>query len=146
MQHNNVIPMMIIMVFSGLLSSMSIWSDKLSDVQIGFNDIYMILLMIGWMLLFMGFYEKSYNYVIYSLFIIIFSFTAIRTQLFITPENFLKNMIPHHSMAVMMSKKLLENNSSILDTETIKFTKDIIDVQNKEINWMKNKLITYHNQ
>ena len=54
-------PMLIIMFIAGILSSMSIWADKLSDMAISLNDIYMSLLMCGWMLFFMGLYDFSWD-------------------------------------------------------------------------------------
>jgi uncharacterized protein (DUF305 family) len=41
-------------------------------------------------------------------------------------------MIPHHSMAVHMSKKLLENNNNIQS-----FLKNIIDTQENELDFLK---------
>jgi uncharacterized protein (DUF305 family) len=43
-------------------------------------------------------------------------------------------MIPHHSMAVHMSKKLLEKENNIGD-----FLKNIINTQEKEITFMKSQ-------
>jgi uncharacterized protein (DUF305 family) len=42
-------------------------------------------------------------------------------------------MIPHHSMAVHMSKKLLEKENNISS-----FVKNIIKTQEDEINYLKN--------
>jgi uncharacterized protein (DUF305 family) len=41
-------------------------------------------------------------------------------------------MIPHHSMAIHMSKKLLENNNNISP-----FLENIIKTQEKEITFLK---------
>jgi uncharacterized protein (DUF305 family) len=43
-------------------------------------------------------------------------------------------MIPHHSMAVHMSKQLLQKENNI-----IPFLQDIINSQEKEILFLKNK-------
>jgi len=45
-------------------------------------------------------------------------------------------MIPHHSMAVLMSKRLLNNDNTLTDSEK-KYVKNIIETQEKEIEWMK---------
>jgi hypothetical protein len=42
------------MVLSGLLSTMNVWVDKVDDIRFSINDLYMTLLMTGWMFLFMG--------------------------------------------------------------------------------------------
>jgi len=128
-------PMLIIMFISGILSSMSIWSDKLSDMAISLNDIYMSLLMCGWMLFFMGIYEKESKTIMIGIISVIIIFLMIRTQLFITPKQYLVGMIPHHSMAVLMSKKLLEKGN--LGSELNILAKNIITSQEKEIEIMK---------
>jgi len=47
-------------------------------------------------------------------------------------------MIPHHSMAVLMSKKLLEKyDNIILHPEIKQLAMNIIDSQQNEINFMK---------
>ncbi len=132
----NHFPMLIIMFISGILSSMSIWADKISDMSISLNDIYMSLLMCGWMLFFMGLYEKESKTIIIGLIAVIIIFIMIRTQLFISPKQYLVGMIPHHSMAVLMSKKLLEKEN--LGSELNILAKNIITSQEKEIEIMKN--------
>ncbi len=132
----NHFPMLIIMFISGILSSMSIWADKISDMSISLNDIYMSLLMCGWMLFFMGLYEKESKTIIIGLIAVIIIFIMIRTQLFISPKQYLVGMIPHHSMAVLMSKKLLEKEN--LGYELNILAKNIITSQEKEIEIMKN--------
>jgi hypothetical protein len=43
-----IILMMTIMFIAGLLSSMNVWVDKISDARLHINDIYMSLLMCSW--------------------------------------------------------------------------------------------------
>ena len=62
MQHtknNHYISMFFIMILSGLLSTMNVWVDKLDDIRFSINDAYMVLLMTGWMFLFMGLFYKE---------------------------------------------------------------------------------------
>ena len=116
----NLIIMIILMFLSGILSSMSIWADKLSDVAISINDIYMTLLMCAWYLLFIGIYHSNNNITLAGIFGIIIIFYMIRKQSFIGPNQYLKSMITHHSMGVFMSKQLLKkslNVDNIYDTE-----------------------------
>ena len=42
------------MILSGLLTTMNVWVDKVDDITFSINDAYMILLMTGWIFLFMG--------------------------------------------------------------------------------------------
>lgn len=127
--------MAIIMLFAGLLSTMNVWANLVSDIRLSLNDFYMIFLMIGWMLLFMSVYNKDYKVSVISIVIVGFSLLAIRKQLFINERQFLLGMIPHHSMAVLMSKKMKNKNNDIKE-----LLDNIIESQNKEIDFMKNRL------
>jgi uncharacterized protein (DUF305 family) len=51
----------------------------------------------------------------------------------VTNEQYILGMIPHHSMAILMSKRLLENQPLLLNT----FVSNIITTQEKEIEYMK---------
>ena len=88
--------------------------------------------MTGWMITFMSIYYKDMKPFIIGSCIVIFSFYAIRSQLFISQDQYLLGMIPHHSMAILMSKRLLTKDNSI----TL-FLNKIITTQTKEIEYMK---------
>lgn len=133
MNHN--LQMTIYMIMAGLLSSMYIWSDKISDVRISLNDAYMISLMTGWMLLFMNMNNNLLMSLI-SVIIITISFIAIRKQYGIDKNQFFRGMIPHHSMAVHMSRQLLNKNVELNNTEKT-LIDNIIKSQEKEIELMK---------
>lgn len=135
MNMEHYIVMFVIMILSGMLSTMNVWSDKLSDINFSLNDLYMSLLMTGWMFLFMGVYYKHLYVIIFGLLLILISFVCIRKQLFINQTQYLSGMIPHHSMAVQMSKRLLEKNTTIPT-----FLNTIIKTQNVEIDYMKQQL------
>ena len=130
---NHYIIMFFIMILSGPLSTMNVWVDKLDDVRFSLNDVYMTLLMTGWMLLFMGLFYKEINVIFIGLSLVIINIWCIRTQFLITETQYKLGMIPHHSMAVHMSKKLLEKENSIAQ-----FTQNIIKTQEKEISILKN--------
>jgi len=133
MKHvNHYIIMFVIMILSGLLSTMNIWADKYDDIRISINDFYMILLMSGWMFLFMGIIYKDINIFIIGLLLVIINIWCIRTQFLITENEYKRSMIPHHSMAVHMSKKLLEKQNNIE-----RFLTNIINTQENEIIFMK---------
>ena len=133
-QPNHYVVMFFIMVLSGLLTTMNIWVDKLDDIRFSINDAYMALLMTGWMFLFMGlFYQESSIFFI-GLSLIICNIWFIRTQFLVTSTQYKLGMIPHHSMAVHMSKKLLEK-----ENDNSSFVKNIIKTQENEILILKNK-------
>ncbi len=131
---NHYVIMFFIMVLSGILSTMNVWVDKVDDIRFSMNDAYMTLLMTGWMFLFMGLiYQEIYVFFI-GLSLVIFNIWCIRTQFLITERQYKLGMIPHHSMAVHISKKLLETENNISP-----FVKNIIKTQEDEILILKSK-------
>jgi hypothetical protein len=88
--------------------------------------------MTGWMFLFMGLFYQEISVCIFGLFLVITNLWCIRTQFMITEEQYKLGMIPHHSMAIHMSKKLLVKPNNIHD-----FLENIIHTQEKEISFMK---------
>ena len=133
LQTNHYVIMFFIMFLSGLLSTMNVWADKIDDIRFSINDLYMTLLMTGWMFLFMGLIYKEISVFFIGLLLIIFNIWCIRNQFLITENQYKLGMIPHHSMAVHMSKKLLEKENNILP-----FVKNIIKNQEDEILILKN--------
>jgi len=134
MNHNNHYTIMFfIMILSGLLSTMNMWADKLDDVRFSINDAYMILLMTGWMFLFMGLIDGEPTIIFIGGLLVAANLWCIRTQFLVSEEQYKSGMIPHHSMAVHMSKRLLEKKNNIQP-----FLHHIIDSQEKEILYMKN--------
>jgi len=135
-----ILIMMVIMFIAGLLSSMNVWVYKLSDIRFHLNDVYMSLLMCSWCLIIIGIY---YINPIILLVGIIFTFLiiyCIRNQIFINEEQYVNGMIPHHSMAVLMSKELLKKAYSkdiYVSNYIKKLSNHIINTQNDEINIMK---------
>ena len=121
---------------SGILSSMFVWSDKMSDIRLSLNDFYMAFLMSGWMFLLMGLYYKMNNHIMIGLLLILVSFLLIRNQSLINEKQFVKGMIVHHSMGVLMSRKLLEKNLFI-PQELKDLAVNIIKTQENEINILK---------
>lgn len=133
---NHYIVMFFIMILSGLLSTMNVWVDKWDDIRFSINDIYMTLLMTGWMFLFMGIYYSELLILCLGLFLVVINIWCIRTQFMVSNEQYILGMIPHHSMAILMSKKLLQNQEPLLN----KFVSNIITSQEKEIGYMKTVL------
>jgi len=128
--------MFCISLLAGFLSSMNIWVDKYSDMRTSLNDVYMVFLMTGWMFLFMGIYYQESKIIIFGLLLIFACIWCIRTQFLITEEQYKLGMIPHHSMAIHMSKKLLDKNNN--NNNINNFLESIINTQEKEINFLKN--------
>ena len=122
------------MIIAGALSTMNVWVDKISDICFSLNDFYMVLLMTGWMFFFMGIIYQHLYVFIFGLLLVIINIYLIRTQTFVTENQYKLGMIPHHSMAILMSKRLLKKKNNIQP-----FLKNLINTQKSEINFLKNK-------
>ena len=135
MSEHNVLFMIICMFFAGYASTMNNWIDKIDDFRFSLNDFYMTGLMTGWMIFFMGLFTLNIYKCLGGLIMALIFLSLIRTQAFVTEIQFLKGMIPHHSMAVMMSKRLEKKPNSIQH-----LLDQIIQSQEKEIIIMKKYL------
>lgn len=133
--NNHYTIMFFIMILSGLLSTMNMWVDKYDDIRFSMNDAYMILLMTGWMLFFMGIVYKDKRVILIGISLVAVNLYCIRNQVLITESQYKLGMIPHHSMAIHMSKKLLEKENSISP-----FIQTIIKTQEDEILYLKKKV------
>ena len=131
-QKNHYVIMFFIMILSGLLSTMNVWVDKFDDIRFSINDLYMTLLMSGWMFLFMGLIYQEKKVFLLGLLLIIIIVWCVRSQFLINQNQYKLGMIPHHSMAVHISKKLLEKENAMSP-----FLQNIIKNQESEISFLK---------
>ena len=136
MKHSNnnyhYIIMFFIMILSGLLSTMNMWVDNYDDIRVSINDIYMIMLMTGWMFFFMGLVYQNISVFLIGISLVVINIFFIRNQFLISETQYKLGMIPHHSMAIHMSRKLLEKENSIEH-----FLKNLINTQENEISFFK---------
>jgi hypothetical protein len=126
--------MFTVSMVSALLSSMFVWADKLSDIRLSINDFYMAFLMTGWMFVLEGALTAQTFYTFFGLALLLLSFYAIRTQLFVTKNQYIQGMIPHHSMAIHMSRKLIHKYG---DSVVAGLPGEIIKAQENEIRLLK---------
>ena len=82
----------------------------------------------------MSLMDKNLHHFGIGLSLILISLYAIRTQLFIDKRQYLLGMIPHHSMAVHMSRKLIEKEG---DNVLYRLPQKIIETQQAEIKFFK---------
>lgn len=114
--------------------------NTFGDVYLNLNRFSMALLMVApmviLMLFFMGqmFEHKRLNTPIYAASIALFlaAFLAIRTQTFVGNTQFLRSMIPHHSIAIKTCQR-----SDITDPEIIQLCNGIVASQQSEITQME---------
>ncbi len=128
--------MIIFSLMAGLLSTMNIMSVRYDDIRIHLNDIYMVFLMTSWMMLFHNLYyfDNKSMFVYISAMSVVLCIYLIRNQVFINDTQFMKGMIPHHSMAILMAQKIKSKSN---DTNILKLAKDIVSAQEKEITFIK---------
>lgn len=114
--------------------------DKPEHIYLSLTRVYMTVLMVTpmavLMILTMGhmFQNKKLNIIIsaFSVLVFILALAALRTQAFITDEQYMKAMIPHHSSAILTSK-----NANIKIKEVKDLSEGIIQSQEREIEQMK---------
>lgn len=123
-------------LIAGTICGMNLFANKIEDIRFNLNDIYMALAMTGMMFILMGLYYVDVKTVSIGVFIFIVALIFIRRQLFINQKNFINSMIPHHSMAIMMSSKLKDKKEELPEELNI-LLNNIINTQEQEIELMK---------
>lgn len=126
--------------FVAMYAIMYLNVDQFDHVYINMTRFYMTLLMISAMALIMlgmmkmMYQNKKLNTIIvtFSIAVFILALAGVRTQTAIGDVQYMKGMIPHHSIAIMTSK-----NAHLKDPEVKKLAQSIIDAQEKEIAQMK---------
>ncbi len=67
--------------------------------------------------------------------LLVASVWAIRTQAFVNSREYLHDMMPHHSMAVLTSERLLQKQGT--DPAVRRLAEGILSTQRDEISWMR---------
>jgi hypothetical protein len=127
--------MLLACVLAGYASTMNMWVEKWEDVRFSLNDFYGVGLMTGWMFFFMGLFHLHIKLAFAGLVCAGLFFLLIRKQAFVTEIQYLRGMIPHHSMALLMSKQAEKKPNTISH-----LLDQIIQVQEKELIIMKDDL------
>lgn len=146
----NFIIMLLLMFVIGYLT-MSVLIDK--NILFSLNKVYAAFYMMLWMGAASAFLELAMPGMntdnekagwgitagSFTVAAILFSF-IIKQQIFIDESQFLRSMIEHHEMAVVMATKLLEKQN--VSAASQKLAQNIISTQTAEIEQMqKNKVI-----
>jgi len=137
MNHNHeltMVPMIVISILAALLSTMNVWVDNFSHMRLHLNDIYMALLMTAWMILLGAIYSRDFMVAIVGLISVGTVIYLIRNQVLINDCQFMKGMIPHHSMAIRMAKEIKNKTN---DDKVIKLADNIVRSQTAEIGLME---------
>lgn len=131
---------MLFISFVAMYAIMYLNVDQFDHIYINMTRFYITLLMISAMALIMlgmmkmMYQNKKLNVIIvtFSIAVFILALAGVRTQTAIGDVQYMKGMIPHHSIAIMTSK-----NAHLKDPEVKKLAQSIIDAQEKEIAQMK---------
>ena len=111
---------------------------KFDDFMLSLNQFYMGICMASLMVLLEGLMHPMPKEAWIGIYILlILSILAIRNQWFINDKQFLRDMIPHHSMALLTSN-IAKNKTS--NENVKKLATSIKENQTKEINLMKEYL------
>ena len=134
---------MAVLSFISMFVFMYMMVDSFANVYPNINQLYMAGLMTAPMIVIEIFVmwsmynNKKANLIIAGVSVLLLIlFTAfIRYQTVVGDKQFLKSMIPHHAGAILMC-----DNPNLRDQEVKDLCKSITIDQQKEIDWMKNKL------
>lgn len=83
------------------------------DYRISLNQTYMGIHMASWMVVLEAtMHSMPFGGWIFTLFSLVLSALAIRFQWFISDQQYIRDMIPHHSMAILTSKEILKKTQN----------------------------------
>ena len=146
---NDLLLSVLIMFFGSFIIQFGfmslIMTDNLSNITISIGKIYLSLIMAFSMVVLELFMFYLHDKSIYTIIYIILCFVPIiyliylyRNQKYIYDNDYLKEMIEHHSMALLTSNNisLKTKNDNVRN-----LANNIINTQNKEINTMKKLII-----
>jgi hypothetical protein len=126
--------MIFISILAGLLSSMNMWVVSVNHMRLHANDLYMAILMSGWMLVLESIFYGHYgNSTLIGVILVAASLLFIRKQILVDDKQFLNGMIPHHSMAILMSESIKNKTK---DPRIKQLAEGIIKAQRAEISIM----------
>jgi hypothetical protein len=117
---------------------------RIEHFYLSLTRFYMTLLMVAPMavvmllMMPMMYHDKKLNAIIMVSAVAVFGLAlyGLRQQVFISEEQYMKAMIPHHSSAILVSK-----HANLQDPELKKLAEQIIESQEKEIAEMENHLM-----
>ena len=146
---NDLLLSVLIMFFGSFIIQFGfmslIMTDNLSNITISIGKIYLSLIMAFSMVVLELFMFYLHDKSIYTIIYIILCFVPItyliylyRNQKYIYDNDYLKEMVEHHSMALLTSNNisLKTKNDNVRN-----LANNIINTQNKEINTMKKLII-----
>jgi len=127
----------------------SIMSNNIENITNSLGKVYLSIIMGLYMIVLeIMMHDHQYNvfsmkyYILFGTLLAFFIYLY-KTQKYITDTEYLKEMIEHHSMALLTSNKILEKTDNY---NVSKIAKNIIQKQEDEIRDMKEILIKLQNK
>jgi len=116
-----------------------IMTNRMDNMQNSFGKVYMSSIMGLFMVLLMVFMKRKINmtHVILFTSLLLLIIYLYKEQVGINDKEYLKEMIEHHSMAVLTSKQVLNKTNNITVSN---FAKQVLNTQEREINEMKHMI------
>ena len=119
-----------------------VMTSRVQHIQLfSLNKFYNAVFMALSMILLQTFMEPSFILTVITLFGMHVFYFAIKYQFMVDEENYLRDMIEHHSMALQTSKQLLDKS---INPETKQLALTILETQQKEIQQMQ-KMLQFSN-
>lgn len=120
-----------------------IMADKFENIRASLGKVYLSIIM-GLYMVVLEIMMHDHQYGVLSLrsyalvgVLLIISIYLYRTQKYVTDKQYLEEMVEHHSMAMLTSKRIIEKTD---DYNVAKLAKNIILKQEEELKFMKNLL------
>ena len=127
----------------------SIMSNNIENITNSLGKVYLSVIM-GLYMIVLEIMMHDHHYSVFSMkyyilfgCLLAFFIYLYKTQKYITDKEYLKEMIEHHSMALLTSNKILEKTD---DYNVSKLAKNIIRTQEDEIRYMKDTLMKLQNK
>jgi hypothetical protein len=122
-----------------------VMTNNIAHIQLfSLNKFYNATFMAFSMVLLETFMHPSLIVSIISLIGMLVMYFMIRYQVFIREKQYLKDMIEHHSMAILTSKRLIEKEKETrtkTETNVIKLASNILETQKEEVSLMQKLLV-----
>ena len=133
----------LIMFFGSLLIHMYlmplVMTSSVNHIQLfSLNKFYNATFMASSMVLLETLMHSSVSVLILSLIGMLIMYIMVKSQRFINEKQYLKDMVEHHSMAILTSTKLLEKEISI---DVKKLASNILKTQEEEVSLMQKLLV-----
>lgn len=142
-----IITFIVMLIIGMLFNPMNMLAYRFTDLYISLPLFYTGLLMASNMIWgheivhFLSIGKFNMNIFITGIIFSLLSIYLLRNQIFVDDKNWLKRMIPHHSIAITTTNKLLEKDIYMKENPKLyRLAKDIIYNQEREILFMKSMI------